>query len=140
MWPAAAPAALRPCASVAPAASAAAFLAAPASSTPIGSDERSQTTPARVNTLAIMSASRSSTAAATSAAPDVTISCACAGPPRTATRSGPSRSVSSTLGSVPFGGTSPLARLITGLRRGSPASCSPAITSARPRDGTPRNT
>ena len=37
MCPAAAPAAFRPCASVAPAASAAAFLAAPASSTPIGS-------------------------------------------------------------------------------------------------------
>ena len=52
MWPAAAPAALRPCASVAPAASAAAFLAAPASSTPSGSLERSHTTPARVNTCA----------------------------------------------------------------------------------------
>ena len=37
MWPAAAPAAFRPCASVAPAARAAAFLAAPASSTPTGS-------------------------------------------------------------------------------------------------------
>ena len=47
MWPAAAPAAFSPCASVAPAASAAAFLATPASSTPIGSLESSQTTPAR---------------------------------------------------------------------------------------------
>ena len=52
MWPAAAPAALRPCASVAPAASAAAFFAAPASSTPTGSLDRSQTTPARMKTCA----------------------------------------------------------------------------------------
>src|SRR5215218_7153740 len=133
MWPAAAPAAFSPCDSVAPAASAAAFLAAPASSTPIGSDERSQTTPARVNTLAIISASRSSTAAATSAAPSVTISRACAGPPITATRAGPSRSASSTVGWAPSGGTRPLARLITGVRDGRPASFSPAITSARPR-------
>ena len=54
MWPAAAPAALRPIDSVAPAASAAAFLATPASSTPIGSLECSHTTPARMNTLAIV--------------------------------------------------------------------------------------
>ncbi len=45
-----------------------------------------------------------------------------------------------TLGCAPFGGTSPLARLITGVRRGNPASWNPAITSPSSRDGTPRNT
>ena len=50
MWPAAAPAAFSPCASVAPDASAAAFFAAPASSTPIGSFDSSHTTPARMKT------------------------------------------------------------------------------------------
>ena len=58
MWPAAAPAAFMPCASVAPAASAAAFLADPGSSTPTGSLDCSHTTPARMNTSAIVSASR----------------------------------------------------------------------------------
>ncbi len=59
MCPAAAPAAFRPCASVAPAASAAAFFAAPASSTPTGSFDCSQTTPARVKTCASACASSS---------------------------------------------------------------------------------
>src|SRR5436305_699052 len=86
MCPAAAPAAFRPCASVAPAARAAAFLAAPASSTPIGSLDCSHTTPARVNTWASVPASPRSLDAATSAAPAWTISCACAGPPMQATR------------------------------------------------------
>ena len=89
MWPAAAPAALSPCASVAPDASAAAFFAAPASSTPSGSFDSSQTTPARMNVRAISRASSSFSEAATSPAPSLTISRACAGPPTTATRCAP---------------------------------------------------
>ena len=91
MWPAAAPAAFRPCASVAPQASAAAFLAAPASSTPIGSFDSSHTTPARMNTPPARLASDSSVEAATSPAPSLTISRACAGPPMQAVRSAPKR-------------------------------------------------
>src|SRR3954464_3649981 len=104
MWPAAAPAALRPWDWVAPAASAAAFLAAPASSTPIGSFDCSQTTPARVKTAAMAAESRASVEAATRPAPSVTISCACAGPPMHATREPPRLAPSSTLGAVPGGG------------------------------------
>ena len=140
MCPAAAPAAFRPCASVAPAASAAAFFAAPASSTPTGSVDVSHTTPARRKTWAIASASDSLLDAATSPAPSCTISRACAGPPTTATRPSPSRSPSRTLGARPSGGTRPLASDTTAAPRGRPASISPAMTSSRPRDGTPRKT
>ena len=140
MWPAAAPAAFRPCASVAPAASAAAFLATPDSSTPTGSPDCSHTTPARMKTAAIVAASVASTLAATSPAPSVTISRACAGPPTHATRLAPSAFESSVVGARPSGGTSPLASETTGVRRPSPARPSPAITSSSPREGTPRNT
>jgi hypothetical protein len=69
MWPAAAPAAFRPWASVAPEAKAAAFFAAPAYSTPIGSFEISQITPPRVKIFASTAASCSSVDAATKAPP-----------------------------------------------------------------------
>ena len=138
MWPAAAPAALRPWAWVAPAASAAAFLAAPASSTPIGSFDCSQTTPARVKTAAMAAESRASVEAATRPAPSVTISCACAGPPMHATREPPRLALSSTVGAIPCGGTSPLASEITGVRRSSPRSERLEITPASATDGTPR--
>ncbi len=123
MCPAAAPAAFSPCASVAPAASAAAFLAAPASSTPIGSLDCSQTTPARVKTAPserreLLARSRRRRAPA----PSWTISCACAGPPMQATRSAPKRSLSTTVGGRPCGGTSPLATDTTAVRLPRPAS------------------
>ena len=140
MWPAAAPAAFRPCDSVAPAASAAAFLAMPESSTPTGSLDCSQTTPARRNTFAIVAASRMSVDAATRPAPSVTISRACAGPPMQATRSMPNAWLSIVVGASPSGGTSPFAIEITGVRRGRPAAARLAITSSSPRDGTPRKT
>src|SRR3954471_3189693 len=139
MWPAAAPAALSPCASVAPAANAAAFLAAPARSTPVGSSDCSQTTPARMKSCASDAASSWSLDAATRPAPALTISCACAGPPTTATRDGPNRSRSSALGAAPSGGTRPLASEMTGARVPS-ASVRPPITPSRPRDGTARKT
>src|SRR3954451_21547900 len=138
MWPAAAPAAFRPTASVAPAASDAAFLATPLSSTPTGSLDCSQTTPARMKTLAIVPASLTLDDAATSPAPSVTISRAWAGPPRHATRSTPKARLSSVVGASPSGGTRPLAIEITGVRAGSPVACRLPITCESPREGTPR--
>ena len=61
-------------------------------------------------------ASSSSLEAATSAAPACTISWACAGPPRQATRSAPKRSLRTTVGGSPSGGTSPLATETTAVR------------------------
>src|SRR4051812_43083396 len=140
MCPAAAPAALSPCASVAPAASAAAFFAAPASSTPTGSSDCSQTTPARMNSSASVAASGSSADAATSPAPSLTISCACAGPPMTAMRADPNSECSSALGAAPSGGTRPLASETIAARGGRSLATSELITSSSPREGTPRNT
>ena len=140
MWPAAAPAAFSPCASVAPEASAAAFFATPASSTPVGSLDSSHTTPALMNTPASAVASDSSVEAATRPAPSLTISRACAGPPTHPCGSVRTPRVRISVGGVPSGATRPLASDTTAALGGKPWASNPAITSASPAAGTPRNT
>ena len=120
MWPAAAPAALRPWRSVAPAASAAAFLAAPASSTPTGSLDASQTTPAFWKNDASAQRERLVGRRGDQAGALVDHLARVRGPADAADALGAELGGSRSVGGVPSGGTRPLASETIAARLGRP--------------------
>ena len=142
MCPAAAPAAFSPWASVAPAASAAAFFAAPASSTPTGSSDCSHTTPARMKTPA--SDPRERVVGRGGDEPGALV--------HHLARVRGAADARDAAGAEALGAASRSARVPSGrdealgerddrrAARRARAFGSPAITSSRPREGTPRNT